>query len=169
MRKIILLLLFFTVFSNAQECKFEINEVDDFTKLKKTKTIKQVIAVTVSTSLSFSFFKNNDTYLEIFYHSSGIKSIVIGSRNVLSLMFQDGSIVELFPLEIVSGEFDVLNNTTVKSKYPIAMDIVSKIRKVGLKKVRFNSTKYYYDFDVIKEKWISKLNNQIECFLKETI
>jgi hypothetical protein len=169
MKKIVLLLLLVTGFAHGQECNFEINEVDAFTKLKKTKTIKQVVAVTTSSSISVSFFKNNNTYLEMYYHTSGIKSIVIGSRDVLSLMFQDDSIVELLPIEIVSGEFDVLNNTNVKSKYPIAMEIVTKIRTVGLKKVRFNSTKYYYDFDVTKEKWISKLNNQIDCFLKEVL
>jgi len=168
MKKIILLLLLVSGFVNAQECDFKINEFDAFTKLKKTETKRQVVAVTTSTGIYFSFFKNNYTYLKVGYHTSGIKSIVVGTDNKISLMLLDDSLIELSPLEIYMGEFNSLNDTDITVKYIITIDDIKKIRSVGIKKIRFNSTKYYYDFDVKKEKWIEKLNNNIDCFIKET-
>lgn len=167
MKRIILLFVFITALGYSQECKFDINEVDAFTKLEKIKTAKQVVAVTTSTAIYFSFFRNENTYLDLTYHTSGIKSIVVGRYNILRLMFSDETIVDLTPVNIFTGEFDAMNNTNIKPKYLINLEVIKKIRIIGLKKIRFNTSKFYYDFDVTKQKWIVKLNDQIDCFLNE--
>ncbi len=152
---------------NAQDCKLEQNEVDAFTKIKKVKTKTQTIAVTNSTSIKFSFLKNSNVYIKLWYHSGGMSSIVIGTQNAMLLMLQNDELIELFPVEIVSGNINSLNDTEIECRYIISKENIKKIKDVGLKKVRFNSTKYHYDFDVEKKKWIEKLNQQIDCFLKE--
>jgi hypothetical protein len=167
-KNILLLLLMLSVWSYGQDCKFVINEIDAFTKEKKTITKRQIICDKLSSSISLSFIKNKYNYLKFEYNSNGIKSIVVGTNNKLIFMLNDDSVIELFPLEIVSGEFNSMNNTVVSVNYLITSESISKIRNIGIKKIRFNSTKYYYDFDVTKEKWIVKLNNHIDCFTKET-
>lgn len=168
MKKITLLLLLLSVWSYGQDCKFVINEIDAFTKEKKTITKRQLICDKLSSSISLSFIKNKYTYLKFEYNTTGIKSIVVGTDNKLIFMLNDDSTIELFPLELVSGEFNSLNNTVVSVNYLITNDIISKIRNIGIKKIRFNSTKYYNDFDITREKLVTKLNNQIDCFTKET-
>jgi hypothetical protein len=168
MKKYILLLLMLSVWSYGQDCKFVVNEVDAFTKEKKTITKRQLICDKLSSSISLSFIKNKYTYLKVEYSSTGINSIVVGTNNKLIFMLNDDSMIELFPLEVVSGEFTSMNSTVISVNYLITNESISKIRNIGIKKIRFNSTKYYYDFDVTREKLIAKLNNQIDCFTKET-
>jgi hypothetical protein len=167
MKIIILMLFFISNFSFAQDCKFDYNELDSFTHLKKSKTKKQVISVTTSKAIYVSFIKNDLTYLNFEYSSSGLESIVVGHNNTLSLLLTNDEIIDLYPSEVASGETDISNSTSIKTNYLISLEQIKKIRNVGLKKIRFNTTKKYYDFDIVKEKWISKLSNQIDCFFEE--
>jgi len=162
-----MLLLLISSWVYGQDCKFEVNEIDAFSKNKKVKTKKQVVAVTSTTGIYFTFMVNEITFLNLNYHASGINSIVVGPVNKLNLMLKDDNIIELSPLEIESAKFDSLNNTDISVFYLISTEDINKIRTVGMKKIRFSTTEYYYDFDITKEKWVIKLNQNIDCFLNE--
>ena len=166
MRNFILLLLFCSFSVNAQKCKFEYNEFDDFTKIKKVKTNAQPVAATLNSSIRFSLRKANNLYLEMERNLSGIKAIVIGKDDKLSLMLKDDSIIELYAVKVSSGNISS-NRTKIENSYKITIDQLEQIRKVGLKKIRLYSTEFYYDYEVTKDKWVDKFNNDIDCFYNE--
>lgn len=170
MKKIILLLLMATAWSYGQECRFELKEVDSFTKTRKLQTKLQPLARKGAENISASFLQlDNFKYLMFRYHVNGIQSIVVGTSNKLSLMLNDNTVLDLTPAKITTGDVNAYSQTSIVVGYPITIENLNKIRSVGFKKVRFSSTRSFYDFDVTKEKWVAELNNNIDCFLKESI
>ncbi|MBN8565221.1 MAG: hypothetical protein J0M25_00615 [Flavobacteriales bacterium] len=170
MKKIILL-LFITNFVSAQECKFIIDEVDDFTKVEKLKTKYQSVAEgNTGGVIRFSFFKGSSTLLCIEYYISQFKSMVVGVNDNLLIMLKDDTVIELSPNDVYSGDLNsggTLSSTTLRVNYPTSIDNIQKIKNIGIKKIRLHTSKYYYDFDVTKEKWIKLLNESIDCFLNK--
>lgn len=166
MKKLILLLFFWNL-SNAQDCKFITNEIDEFTKVKKVKTKDYSLSEGKSGVLRFALFKGNSTYLCMEYYTSQVKAMVVGVNHKISIMLKDDVIIELLPNDVYSGELSTVGSTTLRVKYNISLSELEKMRNIGIKKIRFNTTKYYYDFDVVKEKWIKSFNEGIDCFLNE--
>lgn len=154
-------------FINAQDCRFEKNEIDDFTKTKIVKTKLQTISTTRSQLIKLSLVKNKKLYFKMLYHSGGMSSIVVSTNNPITLMLKNDDILELIPTEIYSSEITALNGTEIVCNYYITKQELQKIRSLGLKKIRFNTSKSYYDFVVEKENLQSKFNSQVDCFLNE--
>lgn len=160
-----LLFLFFSFISYAQDCKFDFNEIDAFYKIHKVKTEYQIISNEPPRTVYFSFEKSSGYFLDLKFKLFGLKSIVSGKRDSLMILLNNEEIIELFPFEIKSGKFRS-DETIFLNQYGISLEQIKRVREIGVKKVRINTSSGYYEVDVSKQKWIDRLNNNIDCFLK---
>lgn len=169
MKKIILLLL---VVNNifAQECKFERNEIDAFSKQKvvetKPKAIVDVFSPTQSVLLQFLHDKEN--YITTTFDIVNYQTFIVRSEdNVLFLLNNDEVIT--FNTDETIGDHNqgVIVTTRYKMKYKISLEEINKIRNIGIKKIRLENSKKTKDFDVSSKNKIEKLNNTVDCFLAE--
>ncbi len=157
----------FHLVAKSQNCDFKINEVDAFTKTEKIRTQDQVISVKTSEAIYFSFYSSNSIYIDFSYRLSGIKSIVIGRDSTLMILLKNEEVIELLPLQTETSTINSINNTEITCMYPVTVEQLEKIKSVGLKKVRLNALRFYYEFDITKEKWVKKLNADIDCFIRK--
>lgn len=162
-----LLFLFFSFISYAQDCKFEINKTDDFSKKKKIKTELAPITTHLVSTIYFSFFHHDDTYIDVKFVTGGAKSLIV--NNDLQLLLLNDEVLNLNAAAIYDSDLSNVagfNNSVVFSRYKISKEELIKIRNIGLKKIKINFTNSSYETEVKKQKWIDRLNNNIDCFLK---
>lgn len=165
--KKIYILLFATSLAFGQDCKFDINKVDDFSKQKKIKTELAPITTHITSTIYFSFFKHQDTYLDLKFVTGGAKGLVV--NNPLQLLLLNDEVISLPAAEIYGSDISDLGeftNSVLFSRYKVSIDQLKKIRAIGLKKIKINFTQNAYEVEVKKQKWIDRLNRNIDCFIK---
>jgi len=167
MKKIILLLLFMSIKGFSQDCKFHYNEVDSFTKLKKVKTKSQTISEGNAMYLKLSLKKSDELFLVSDLTFTYSKSVVIGRDAPISILLKNDDVINLSALDLTYGEINSQNQTEIQSVYIINLNQIELIRKIGIKKIRVESSKSNFDFDVKKKKWTDKFNDSIDCFYNE--
>lgn len=123
------LMLFIASFSFAQDCKYEKNEVDKFTK-KMTKVTKKVKLIQTFNSEGYVYITKEDTSLSISlnYRTSFSKSVKVEDGSELSFLLEGGDII------------------TLKKKngsYPISKENLTKLSSTKTKTLRY----YYTDSD----------------------
>ena len=173
MKKIMLLLLLITSIGYSQDCKFEKNEFDAFTKSKfiKTQDRNIVDAFAYGKNVSMQFVFNKNPYINIEFGFKGIKKFKVNPENNVSFLLTNDEVItfnigiEMFP-DIDPG-LGMGPNTKYKFALQISKDDLIRIKKIGISKIRLENSEEAQDFDVINQKKIDKLNLVLDCFLNE--
>lgn len=125
------------------------------------------MAITTIAGIYFSLEKTTDTYLDVRYTVASTTPITIGFNNKLALYLSNDEIIELPLAEVIRAEANPTNNLTVNPKYKISTEQIEKISRIGIKKIRLNSSQYYFDFDVKRKGWLKQFSEDSDCFIKE--
>ena len=158
MKKIILgLLLVTSMISFSQNCKYKINETDEFTKNKILETEFEWI----SSNIGGSFKKINDKKaLRLQLNSSSVFSVREGSK-VMFLTDKEEPITFIFP------ETNISKISTMTSFYSINYLMLSeenqnRLLNEKISKIRIYYSDGYIDTD-IKEKKAIKFQELLKC------
>lgn len=170
MKKIILLLLFVPFIGFAQDCKFEKNEIDPFSKTKVVNTKRRVIVDQLGQSVVFQFLYNVEPSIKIIFSLGGSKEIIVTTNNKTMFLLNNDDVLSFDVNEEQLGiikpglsfPFTELNFT-----FPISIDNLNKIKNIGIKKIRMEAKDKTYDFDVFSKKDVAKVNGIIDCFINE--
>lgn len=158
MNKILLIAILFTIHLNAQECKYEINKIDDFSKteLLLTKSTKLVSGYDYNLSISIGA-ENKNPFLTLFANYE--RSVVVGSVDPsFFILLNDGDIMEFTATKVEGGRIvDIL--------YPISVENLKRIKNIGIKKVKLIASRFSEDYEI--KKVDKKLIQNIECILND--
>lgn len=170
MKKIIFLLLFVPFIGFAQECKFEKNEIDPFSKTKVVNTKRRVIVDVLGRTVVFQFLYNVEPSIKINFSLGGSKEIIVNTNNKVMLLFNNDEVLSFDNDEEQIGEIKPNLSymaTELNFTFPISIDNLNKIKTIGVKKIRMETKDKTYDFDVFSKKDVAKINGIIDCFLNE--
>lgn len=165
MKKIILLFLICTnVFS--QNCKFEKNEVDEFTGSKIIKLKEKLLAKTsMTTGVSFQIQSINDQkFIEFTYTSSQVFSFD-KNKSMIMLKTNDGEIIEI-PFE-KNDISDVTYGSYFYSKQKVILtqDLIIKLENKPIVKFRLYTSNGFVEEEV-KSKNSLSISDDIKCLNK---
>jgi len=170
MKKIIIaLILVFTTFGFSQNCKYKINEVDEFTKNKILETKREAFTMSgigFGFSTNYSFKKiNNTRYLKLYVSSPSIFTLRQGEEIILKT--ESDNTISLKFLETIipkSSYNSQLNNTTWYEDVliPISDDNYQRLLTETILKLRIYTGDGYIDDD-IKEKRAKKFKENLKC------
>lgn len=173
MKKIILLLFFIPIIGFSQDCKFEKNEIDPFTKSKSIKMQNRCIvdAFSYGKSVCFQFIYNNNPSIYLDFSFKGIKKFKINPENNVSLLLKNQEIITInIGLEILPDINEGLGmgpNTEYKFPIKVTYEDLNKIRKIGILKIRLENSEEAQDFEVTSQSKVDKINKILDCFLNE--
>jgi hypothetical protein len=170
MKKIILIILLsgsFTMF--GQNCKYKIDEIDEFTKSRIIETRESLFTISgmgLGFSCGYSLKKINDSrYLKLIITSPSIFTLRKGNK-IMFLTDKEETIDLYFPESVVA---DGAYNSSLKSTHwsahiyiPISNNINERLLNEKLKKLRVYTADGYIDDD-IKEKRAIKFVNYLRC------
>ena len=171
MKKLFLLIVLVSVFGFSQkDCKFKINKIDDFTKEKYILTDNKVASFDMQENqILFYFLSNKENYLGVKISFSGHHSIIINQNQSISLLFDNGNVIDLKNTNIEAGKLKgnggLLSSTDFDILFVLNEDLVNSL-KTKIVKIRVNTTDGFKDFDV-KEKRYNKILETLNCFLLE--
>jgi len=134
---------------------------------KRIKTEEQSIAITNVAGIYFSLENTTATYLDVRYTVASTTPITIGFSNKLTLSLLNDEVIELPLADVIRAETGAANNLTINPKYKITIEQIEKINSIGIKKIRLNTSQYYFDFDVKRKGWLKKFKEDSDCFIKE--
>lgn len=162
MRKLVFVLLFLPVFSIAQNCKYERNDIDKFTKQKVIITESVIMWKNPMGGNSLSFKSKNidDIYLlEMRYSMSNVFAIEKDSK--LYFLTTNDENIEVLAIESkVSDSYSTTSFCIVN--YAISEEIRVKLSIEQIKSIRFYTTDGYIEHD-IRSKKQTILNNIMNC------
>jgi hypothetical protein len=173
MKKIILILLLLPIFGFAQDCKFEKNEIDPFTKGKfvrtKSKPIVSIFSPTQNIRFQFEF--NKSAFINVFVQFSNHKKFNINSGHKFQLLLNDQSVITM----IINTDAEADRNpglmlgpmTDFKFKVETTLDELTRVRDIGIIKIRLETTEDEKDFDVKNQKNKENIKEMLNCFLSE--
>lgn len=160
----ILIFLLLPIFCIGQECRYEKNEIDKFTKSKILKTKWTGLWSTLRSGLAFKALRINDTkYLELCYSASSIYSINEGSE--LMFLMNNDSVVKLIADESKIAD---PHTSSYGTTWSIAVDYYLpesdyKVLLNGIvKTIRFYTPDGYIEKE-IKMKRSKNLNKILKC------
>ncbi len=162
----LLMLISISFFSQAQDCKYDLNEKDEFSG-KIVRRIKQKY----NFYFSFAFYRTGDDYrLESYINIPGDQAFIIPEGNKLNLKLGDGTIMELSSVKNATPQSFIANAQVYSGfamTYPITKEQLESIQKVGIKFIRtYLKDESYYDMD-IKKKKIEKLKISAGCIMSD--
>jgi len=170
MKKIILLTLILTTnFILGQNCKYKINETDEFTKNKILETKAELFTISgmgLGFSCGYSLKKiNENKYLKLSISSPSIFTLRQGSE-IMFKTDKEETINLKFPETVIAdGQY----NSTLKSTHwgayiliPIPNDINERLLNEKISKLRVYTGDGYIDDD-IKEKRAVKFVEYLKC------
>lgn len=166
MKKYLLLslLICFPVFS--QNCKYEKNEVDEFTGSRIIKLKEKLLAKTsLTTGVSFQIYSINDTkFIEFTYMSNSVFSFDKDTSRIM-LKTKDDEIIEI-PFER-SDVSDITHSNSFYSKQKVVLtdDLVSKLENKSIVKFRLYTSNGYMEEDV-KSKNSTYISDDLKCLLQ---
>lgn len=170
MKKIILLLLFIPLIGFCQECKFEKNEIDPFSKTKVINTKRRVIVDVLGRTVVFQFLYNVEPSIKIEFSLGGAKEVIVTTNNKIMLLFNNDDVLSFDVNEEQIGKLTPnLSYTSTELNFTNAISIsdLKKIKDIGIKKIRLETKDKTYDFEVFNKKDVAKINLNIDCFLNE--
>lgn len=170
MKKYLLLFLFVSLVGFSQDCKFEKNEIDPFSKTKVVNTKKRVIVDLISSSVVFQFLYNIEPFIKIEFTLSTSEETFVNTNNKVMFLLSNDEVLNFNINEEQTGkrkEYIGKYLTEFNFTFPISTDKLNKIKLLGIKKIRFETKDKTYDFDVKNQKDIAKINSIIDCFLNE--
>lgn len=150
----------------AQNCKYEINEVDEFTKKTILETKEQTLSRSFNFYTAFSFKKIDDKkFLKLFISSTSIFSIR-ENHEIIFITDGDNSVILKFIQSKVSrGKYDSNSRITIWSEtfyLPIDEETFQRLSNENILKLRVYTSDGYID-DEVKEKHAKKFKEQIIC------
>lgn len=171
----IVLLSLFTQYSFGQKCKFDINEVDEFTGVRKIQTL----ATKLNSFFNYGFnihvaLAQVDTLSGLYVVLTTQKPTTIREGNKVYFKLSDGSIISTaspqtnvdFQGNILFIQNINLSSCSLTNLYPIDKNTLEKISTLGITKVRVEISGGYLECDVTKK--ADKLfRKTAACFLNE--
>ena len=170
MKKIALLLLFIPFFGFSQDCKFEKNEIDPFNKTKVVHSKRRVIVDVLGRSVYFQFKYNVEPTIQIQFVFGGAKDIVVTTNNKVMFLFNNNDVLSFEVNQEQIGKITPginYKNTEFFFDNPITIADLEKIKNIGIKSIRLETSQKEYDFEVSNKKDIEKMSTIIGCFLNE--
>lgn len=165
-----LIIIFISTFTYSQKCKYERNEVDEFTKNNILETKSQTFTVSgvmgLGFSSAFSLVKVNDQrYIKLHFSSPAIFSTSEG--NELMLKLENDEVIKLYFLksEVANPTYQEMLKSSVwslKSSVHIPDDVYETLMKTKINKVRFYLSDGYHDDDV-SAKRANKFIEALKC------
>ncbi|HEX8576981.1 MAG TPA: hypothetical protein VF677_11870 [Flavobacterium sp.] len=170
MKKIIIaLILGFTTFGYSQNCKYKINEVDEFSKNKILETKKEAFTMSgigFGFSTNYSLKKiNNDRYLKLYISSPKIFTLRQGDQIMLKTDSENTVSLVLMQTTIARSSYnDQLGSTTWYEDVliPITDENYQRLLTENILKLRVYTADGYIDDDV-KEKRAKKFKEILKC------
>lgn len=172
MKKIVLLLLLIPIIGFSQDCKFEKNEIDDFYKNKIIKTQSRPIAFESlgGGGVDLQFLLDKTPFIIIRINCS-YKYMETKPENNILFLLNNGSVITYNIGEVIKGKMigdgRIMSSTVFETKFNTSIEELNTIKKIGIKKIRFEYSDGTREFDVTKQKFIDKINTIIDCFVKE--
>ena len=172
MKKIILF-LFTTSFLFAQDCKYKINEIDEFTKNKILETKPEILTIS---GMGFGFTSgcslkkiNDSRYLQLGISSPSIFTLNEGNEIIFKTE-KDETIVLTFPKTIISDYISGNNigNSSTPSRWsgtiliPISIENFERLKNELVTKLRIYTNENYIDDDISKKRAV-KFKNAMNC------
>lgn len=143
--------------SSGQDCKYKINEVDEFTKSKILETNFEWL----SSNLGCSFKKiNEQKAIKLQIESSSVFSISDGSK-IMFLTEKDN------PITLIFSEYEISKMSSLTNFYIITFikltdEDNSRLLSETVNKIRIYTTDGYVDYSV-KEKRAKKFQDILKC------
>ena len=173
----IVLLSIFTQYSFGQKCKFEINEVDEFTGVRKIRTLATKLNSPFNNGFNIHVaLAQSDSLSVLYVVLNTISPTIIEEGNKVYFKLSDGSIINTESPRTnvnIKGHLLSIHNVNISScsltnTYPIDKTALEKISTLGIAKVRVEVVDGYLECDVTKK--ADKLfRKTTECFLNEII
>ncbi|WP_321282067.1 hypothetical protein [Marinifilum fragile] len=160
------LLLSITSITNAQNCKYTHEKVDEFSGKVERRIVQKH-----NFYFTFAFYRLGDDYrLESYVNIPGDQAFLIPEGSKLNLKLGDKSIMELTSIKNATPQ-SFVSGTQIYSgfamTYPITKEQLKKIEEVGIKFIRTClKDESYYDMD-LKKKKIEKTKTYAGCILKD--
>ena len=150
-------LLITSTFVFSQDCKYQRNEVDEFTKNKIIETKFEWLGEQTGYTLKKI---NNTQILAMYLESFNVFSIKDGAK-IMFLTEKEDPITLIFPKYEISkrgksSEFYISENIILSNKE------YERLQNETISKVRFYTTDGYIEKNV-KEKRASKFRDQLKC------
>jgi len=168
MKKIIIaLILVFTTFGYSQNCKYEKNEVDEFTKNKILKVKgSDIFRTSMFTGLSFQMSKINDIKFITFALVSKNAFVLEEGNDKLMFKTKDGRIINIaFNKTIVSEIQNMPNVGTLffaHQNVKLTDDLISQLNDIEIIKARIYIKDGYIEEDV-KKKSFKNISTDLKC------
>jgi len=158
MKKIIIAwILVFTSFGYSQNCKYEKNEIDEFTKNKILETKFEWL----TPNQGYAFKKiNKSKNLKIKLNYNSVFSIRKNDK-IMFLTENNEPITLLFEETVISNILN-LNNFYIITLINISDKIVDRFKNESINKIRIYYSDGYLDYDV-KEKRAKKFKEILKC------
>lgn len=167
MKKITLLfIILITTCSFGQNCKFEKNEIDEFTKSKVVKVKGSILFKTsLVTGMYFQISKINDQKFITFIFSSNNPFSVIKGDEIM-LKTKDDKVIKMSYNESKVSESSNIPTIGLmfSSKITIILndELIHQLKNSEIIKARFYTRDSYFEEDV-KKKNQSNISNDIKC------
>lgn len=149
----LIIALFFAGAISAQDCKYEIDELDAFTKVRITMSKPERLAATSKNEVYIKTSFKDNVY-SIFIEPVTGEQFAINEGEDLLIMFADDSVVNLKATETVAVEKPVERTKTYREfvNYTVDPEIWEMLKSKPVKKIRINARGAKYDFDVLSAK-----------------
>lgn len=154
MKKILLLIIIlFPICTYGQNCKYEENEIDEFTGVRTVKTYTGVLTpIKEAKKNQYMVFFCCRRYDEDCFVQIGLmtkSSLNIMKDQELFFKLQNDSIIKIkSPETNLNSEFVDEGYFKINNQYPISREDLIRLRDVGVKKVRIVTHKGYIDSSV---------------------
>jgi|GEM_PF-2029181 len=160
------LLLSVASITNAQNCKYTHEKVDEFSGKVERRIVQKH-----NFYFTFAFYRLGDEYrLESYVNIPGDQAFLIPEGSKLNLKLGDKSIMELTSVKNASPQSFVSNSQIYSGfamTYPISKEQLKKIEEAGIKFIRtYLKDESYYDM-ALKKKKIEKTKTYASCIVKD--
>jgi hypothetical protein len=168
MKKLLLALFFTSFFGFSQNCKFEIDKIDDFTNNRILKTDEVVLAFEFNGNTVFTYFylKDNIQYFGLKFSFVGHDFILVEENANILLLGNDKTVYKLTldssAIGKLKGNGGLMSSTDFDFIFESSENLYSFLEK-GILKIRINTKSDYKDFEV-KQKRYNKVLDYLKCF-----
>lgn len=160
-------LLFFTALMQSQNCKFEKEEVDEFTN-KKIVVVRgsDIFRTSLITGLSFQVSKINESKFITFSLVSGKLFVLEKGIDKIMIKTKDNQILNIdFDTTVIS---DIVRNPTTgilyfaKQSVALSDNLFNELKNIEVVKVRIYTKEGYIEKEV-KKKHSTNISDDLKC------
>ncbi|BAX81661.1 hypothetical protein [Labilibaculum antarcticum] len=154
----LVLTMFLSTAVFAQECEYEINEVDKFTKEKKvvTKPVMVAKSLKIAKILKIKTVKwkvkneNNRKYLMTSYNLSKGSIVMVGSEKLI-LLLRNNESISLNINSLIPNMQGKFNSYVAEFTYNLTDEDLAKLVKYDVKDIRVEAMINGFDYNLIDE------------------